>query len=197
MAVFFKAPQTSAIALILPLVTLFTHVVVFFFLRVLYTGTWSSLILAWYDVVAAAASVFGFVGVVKERHILVSLYMSIHAITLSTITLVLSINTLPFWLTRKLPALSYFQYDQILEFSMCSELDDGFGWDASWYDQCRSSSRALATGIVWVGLMLVAAHWWALFCLRIWNMDLKGWSSMRKDDMEKQSIRSPEFMDKP
>ncbi|KAF1961819.1 hypothetical protein CC80DRAFT_531621 [Byssothecium circinans] len=167
------APQGRALAIILPSVTLFAHVASFVVLGALSAVSWSTWLCVWYDVVAAGASALGVFGAVKKRYGLVSTYTIIHAISLTVVTIVLFVNVLPPSVPRSIPILDYVRYDSKIELWMCHELDDGFGWDATWYEKCKSSFRILSAGAAWAGSVLMVAQWWALVEVCSWNMDMK------------------------
>ncbi|KAF2638512.1 hypothetical protein P280DRAFT_471112 [Massarina eburnea CBS 473.64] len=181
---FLDVPQGRALAIILPSVTLLAHVSSFFILRAFFATSRSTSSCAWYDLVCAIASAMGIFGAIKRRFHLVSVYAMVHAATLTVITFVLLVNILPASLPRSVPVLDYVRYDTNFEHWMCHELDDGFGWDAHWFEQCKLSFHTLSTGAAWASSVLMVAQWWALFGVVRWNIDMKS-RKVSWEDLEK------------
>lgn len=116
----------------------------------------------------------------QRRSFLVSSYALVHTITLTIITLVLLINVVPQSLAHIILTASHLRYDEI-EKTMCRELDDGFGWDEHWFDQCRSSFRTLSSSLAWIGLVMMAAQWWAVISVWSWAIRLRRKDADRSD----------------
>lgn len=87
-------------------------------------------------------------------------------------TLILLYNLLPSEIVSAVPISLRWRYDENFEKRFCREIDD-FGWDAQWLEQCRSSFRIIRIVLVWSGLLLVAAQWWAVFGVWKWARVLK------------------------
>ena len=83
-----------------------------------------------------------------------------------------------------MPITNHVRFDLKMEHVMCHELDDGFGWDATWYEKCKSSFEMLSIGAVWSGSVMMIAQWWALVEVLSWNVDMKKretkWDSTEK-----------------
>jgi hypothetical protein len=89
-------------------------------------------------------------------------------------------NALPAAITSTIPIFSQsLRYSEGLERNMCGE--DGFGWDEHWLDQCRSGFVILTMAVVWIGLAMLAAQWWAL--LEVWSWVGSEWK--RRDSRER------------
>lgn len=110
----------------------------------------------------------------QRRPVLISTYTLVHAFTLTIMTFILLMNVMPAAITTMVPRASELKYDDKFADRMCRELDDGFGWDTKWLDDCVSSFRILTTGIVWIGLVMMVAQWWALSSVWSWLGELNG-----------------------
>lgn len=112
----------------------------------------------------------------QRRPFLFAAYAAVHSVTLTLVTGVLVINAVPLSVVGAGPGVMLrWRYTEGLERSMCRE--DGFGWDDSWLDQCRSGFAVLSTGAMWVAFAMVAAQWWAM--CEVW-----GWVASKRSRRE-------------
>lgn len=202
-----------ALTIILSSVTLIAHVTTYFVLGAVFAESWGTSWCGLYDVAAVIASSVGVVGAVQvsnpsrsgqwamrtvlscsqRRPILVSTYALVHAVTLTTITVVLLVNILPPTIAHTNPLLSRLRYDEMRK-GMCLELDDGFGWDEHWVDQCRQSVRILSSCVAWSGLVMMAAQWWAMISIWGWIDDLR--KENRRTDDDEANVETGEYRDR-
>ncbi|KAK7181722.1 hypothetical protein DPSP01_008631 [Paraphaeosphaeria sporulosa] len=182
---FLDVPQGRALAILLPSVTLMAHAATFVVLEAVFAESWCSSWVATYDLVAAAASVVGLLGAVHKRHILISAYLLVHSVTLSLISTVLLMNVLPSSFASFIPYLSQLRHGDNFERGMCQDLDDGFGWDERWLNDCASSFDTLNRGAMWVGVVMMSAQWLVLISLGRWLRE-KPANSYMVFDVEKR-----------
>ncbi|KAF9737221.1 hypothetical protein PMIN06_000880 [Paraphaeosphaeria minitans] len=182
---FFDVPQGRVLAITLPSVTLMAHAATFVVLEAVFADSWGSSWVATYDLVAAAASVVGLLGAVHKRRILMATYLLVHSITLSLFSTMLLINVLPSSFASSIPYLSQLRHDDNFERGMCQELDNGFGWDERWLNDCASSFDTLNKGAMWVGVAMVSAQWLVLINLGSWLRE-KPTKSYEEFDVEKR-----------
>jgi hypothetical protein len=119
----------------------------------------------------------------SQRHpALVSSYAFVHAITLTVISLVLFISIFP----ASLSQANSIHFGGNFEQSICHGSVDGLGWNAAWFEQCKSNFRLLSTGAAWISSILMAAQWWALFGVCKWNSGMKNERQKREQDIEER-----------
>lgn len=180
----------SALAIILPSVTLMAHAATFVVLEAVFAESWGSSWVATYDIVAAGASVVGLLGAVhvrcdyiscaranpkdqvadmkQKRRFLMAAFLLVHSITLALISTVLLVNVLPYPFASSIPYLSRLRHDNDFERGMCQELDDGFGWDERWLNDCASNFDAINRAAMWIGVVMMSAQWLVLMSLAGW-----------------------------
>ncbi|KAF1847560.1 uncharacterized protein K460DRAFT_402907 [Cucurbitaria berberidis CBS 394.84] len=186
MALTTEQAQTRFLAIVLPGLTLCTHILLalsFALPGAAPDHAFSSFL---YNVFAAGASILGVVGAVKLIPSLVSAYMVMHTITLSFVNIALVNMILPFDFRFLNPVLPSWQID---ESAICRDIDAGFGWDEEWLVKCSKSFGVVKLSVACVGLILMVAQWWALMTVRKWGkeMRLQQWRRARTD-VEKDGI---------
>ncbi|KAF9691591.1 hypothetical protein EKO04_010283 [Ascochyta lentis] len=162
--------QTRFLAIILPALTLSTHLLLS--LSSTLPGddrTWAFWSLV-YNGTAALASVLGLVGAVRLLPNLVSAYTLVHTATLSFITLALVNSLLPYDLSYANPVIPSWRID---ESAVCRDISAGFGWDEDWLVQCSKSFGMVQMTITCGGLVLMIAQWWALVAVKSWSNELE------------------------
>lgn len=162
--------QTRFLAIILPALTLSTHLLLS--LSFALPGddqTWAFWSLV-YNGLAAFSSVLGLVGALRLLPKLVSAYTLVHTTTLSFVTLALMNTLLPYDLRYMNPVIPSWRID---ETAICRDIDAGFGWDEDWLVQCSKSFGMVQIGVACGGLVLMAAQWWALATVRSWSKELQ------------------------
>ncbi|UPX21270.1 uncharacterized protein EKO05_0011461 [Ascochyta rabiei] len=173
--------QTRFLAIILPALTLSTHLLLSLSSALPgYDRTWPFWSLV-YNGTASLASVLGLVGAIRVLPKLVSAYTIVHTATLSFVTLALTNTLLPYDLHYTNPVIPSWRID---ESAVCRDISAGFGWDEDWFAQCSTSFGMMQLGVTCGGLVLVAAQWWALFAVRSWSNELET-EQLSGDDVEK------------
>ncbi|KAF1927426.1 uncharacterized protein M421DRAFT_421835 [Didymella exigua CBS 183.55] len=176
--------QTRFLAIILPALTLSTHLLLS--LSFALPGndkTWAFWSLT-YNGLAAWASVLGLIGALRLWPKLVSAYTLVHATTLSFVTLALLNTLLPFDLRYMNPVIPSWRID---ETAICRDIDAGFGWDEDWLMQCSKNFDMVQMGAACGNSVLVIAQWWALFTVKGWSTELQNRGPSRSD-IEKASF---------
>ncbi|KAF2995587.1 hypothetical protein E8E13_004650 [Curvularia kusanoi] len=170
--------QTRFLAIILPALTLSTHLLLSLSFALPGTEqTWAFWSLS-YNGLAAIASVLGLIGAVRLLPKLVSAYTLVHATTLSFVTLALLNALLPFDLRYMNPVIPSWRID---ESAICRDIDAGFGWDDEWLSQCSRSFDMVQMCVAWGALALMVAQWWALVTVRSWSNELRVQPPVRGD----------------
>jgi hypothetical protein len=121
----------------------------------------------------------------QRRRILIATHLLVHTITLSLISTVLLLNVLPSAFAVNIPYLSQWRHTDNFEREICQELDQGFGWDERWFNDCASSFDALSRGVMCAGLVMMAAQWLVLISLGHW-LRQKPTNAYRRTDLEKR-----------
>jgi hypothetical protein len=176
--------QTRFLAIILPALTLSTHLLLSLSLAL--PGdeqAWAFWSLS-YNGLAALASVLGLIGAVRLLPRLVSAYTLVHATTLSFVTLALLNALLPFDLRYMNPVIPSWRID---ETAICRDIDAGFGWDDEWLSQCLRGFETVQMCVAWGALVLMVAQWWALVTVKSWSNELSGTPPAR-GDVEKGGV---------
>ncbi|KAF2448218.1 hypothetical protein P171DRAFT_208462 [Karstenula rhodostoma CBS 690.94] len=185
---FLDVPQGRALAIVLPVVTLIAQGVTFVVLEAVFAESWGSSWVATYDLFAAAASVVGLLGAVHKRRMLIATYLLVHSITLSMISTVLLINVLPSSFASTIPYLSQLRHGDNFERGMCQALDDGFGWDERWLNDCASSFDTMNSGAIWAGVVMMSAQWLVLVRLASWLRERQTYAFNEFDVEKRQEL---------
>ncbi|KAH9867857.1 hypothetical protein IAQ61_007161 [Plenodomus lingam] len=160
--------QTRFLAIVLPALTLCTHTLLA--LSSILPGSdpdraFFSLV---YNFLAVCASILGLLGAVRLLPSLVSIYTLVHTITLSFATFALLNAPLSFRIIN--PIIPSWQID---ENAICRDINAGFGWDEAWFTKCSQSFSLVKICFAGLGLVLMAAQWWALMTVRRWGKELR------------------------
>jgi hypothetical protein len=162
--------QTRFLAIVLPALTLSTHVLLSLSFALPADDQARAFVSLVYNGLAALASVLGLFGAVRLVPSLVSAYTIVQTCTLSFVTLGLVNIMLPLDLRILNPAVSSLQFD---ETAMCRDIDSGFGWDEEWLVKCSESLKMVQICVALAGLILMVAQWWALVTVRTWSRELQ------------------------
>lgn len=160
--------QTRFLAIILPTLTLCTHLLLALSSVLPSSDPERALFALVYNGLAASASVLGLLGAIRLLPGLVSIYTLVHTTTLSFATIAL-LNA-PFNLRLVNPVIPSWQID---ENAICRDIDAGLGWDEDWLVKCSKSFSVVKICVVVLGLLLMVAQWWALMTVRRWGKDLR------------------------
>lgn len=171
--------QMRSLALVLPILTLCTHTMLAL------SSAWNRpdhnrppYMLA-YNSLAASASILGFLGAVKLIPSLISIYTFIHAATLSFATTALLHTPIDFRFANPVMPSWHIDGDDI-----CRDFEAGVGWD----DECCKRFGLVRLLVSGLGLILMAAQWWALMTVRRWGKELQSPQVHSGADVEKAGI---------
>ena len=124
---------------------------------------------------------------------LVSAYTSIHALTLSFLSLTLLNVFLPLRIDAVLPFIPSQTLDAS---SMCDELSGA--WDEDWLEGCYVGLLIVKVGLATVATCMMTAQWLALYRVWNWGIEIRAEEySQQREDPEKPPITIPsETMEK-
>jgi len=181
--------QTRFLAIVLPTLTFFTHTLLALSFALpgteQYRAFWSLV----FNVIAAGASILGFIGAVRLIPSFVSAYTLIHTSTLSFVTLALINIIVPFDAGFLNPVIPSWHVD---EGAICRDIDAGFGWDEEWLVKCSRHFYTVMLVVAWSGLILMFAQWWALWTVRRWGKELRFQRLRARVDEEKMGVLGAE-----
>ncbi|KAF2126112.1 hypothetical protein P153DRAFT_323159 [Dothidotthia symphoricarpi CBS 119687] len=177
--------QTRFLAVLLPVLTLSTHLLLCTSFALPDNDPTRAFWSFVYNVLAASASILGLIGAVRFIPRLVSAYIFFHTTTLSFVTLALVNIIIPFDFQLLNPMLPRQQVDAV---SLCRDLDAGLGWDDEWLTKCSTTFHLVKLCVAWGGLFLMTAQFWALITVRNWGQEVRRQQMSGNTDVEKAGL---------